>query len=305
MREKKREREQEVSQTFNLKKERIATQCVCCESKNLKSSPAVLMPFVAHRTFGWEAITIDDTWGLSTIKKGHAYSICKSMYCDNCGFLFLDIRFSESELSNLYNDYRGAEYNSLRESYEKGYTLRNDKLNAGIDYIQDIEDFLQPHLNFPISILDWGGDTGKNTPFKNKNKAFDIYDIGNKDVIECARKISKSKALSKKYNLVVCSNVLEHVPYPSDLLSDIKKVMNKESILYIEVPYENVVMNNKSDLHLLKKHWHEHINFYSKKSLYSLFQNAGLEVKDLKKLQATAGGQSSYLFQVACKLKSN
>jgi len=103
----------------------------------------------------------------------------------------------------------------------------------------------------------------------------------------------------------VCSNVLEHVPYPSDLLSDIKKVMNKESILYIEVPYENVVMNNKSDLHLLKKHWHEHINFYSKKSLYSLFQNAGLEVKDLKKLQATAGGQSSYLFQVACKLKSN
>jgi hypothetical protein len=297
--------QQEVSLTFNLKKERIATQCVCCGSKKLKSSPAVLMPFVAHRAFGREPVDIDESWGLSTIKKGHAYSICKSLFCEVCGFLFLDIRFSESELSNLYIDYRGAEYNSLRESYEQGYTLRNDNLNAGIDYIQDIEDFLQPHLSFPISILDWGGDTGKNTPFKNKNEALDIYDISNKDVIVGARIVSKSEAHSKKYKLIVCSNVLEHVPYPSDLLSDITKSMSKESILYIEVPLENVVMNNNSDLHLLKKHWHEHINFYSEKSLYSLVQNVGLEVNDLKILQATAGGQSSSLFQVACKLKPN
>lgn len=297
--------QQEVSQTFNLKRERIATQCVCCGSKNLKSSPAVLMPFVAHRTFGWEPVTIDESWGLSTIKNGHAYSLCKSLYCGDCGFLFLDIRFSENELSNLYDDYRGAEYNSLRESYEQGYTLRNDNLNAGIGYIQDIEDFLRPHLNFPISILDWGGDTGKNTPFKNKNETLDIYDISNKDVIDGARIVSKSEAHSKRYKLIVCSNVLEHVPYPSDLLFDITKAMDKESVLYIEVPLEDVVLNNKSDLHLLKKHWHEHINFYSEKSLYSLVQNVGLEVKDLKRLQATAGGQSSCLFQVACKLKSN
>lgn len=300
-----KETRQEVSQTFILKRGRIATQCVCCGSKTLKSSPAVLMPFVAHRTFGWEPVTIDESWGLSTIRNGHAYSICKSLYCSDCGFLFLDIRFSESELSKLYDGYRGEEYNALRESYEHGYKLRNVSLNAGIGYIQDIEDFLQPHLSFPISILDWGGDTGKNTPFKNKNEAFDIYDISNKNVIEGARIVSKSEAHSKKYSLIVCSNVLEHVPYPSDLLFEITKAMNKESVLYIEVPLENVVLNNKNDLHLLKKHWHEHINFYSEKSLYSLVQNVGLEVKDLKRLQATAGGRSSYLFQVACKLKLN
>ena len=295
----------EENQSYDFKREMIATQCVCCGSKKLKSSPAVLMPFVAHRTFGWEPVTIDESWGLLTIKNGHAYSICKSLHCCYCGFLFLDIRFSESELSNLYNDYREEEYNSLRELYEPGYTLRNDDLNAGIGYIKDIEDFLQPHLSFPISILDWGGDTGKNTPFKNKNQAFDIYDISNKHVIEGARIVNKSEAHSKKYQLIVCSNVLEHVPYPCDLLVDITKSMDAESVLYIEVPLEKVVLNNKTDLHLLKKHWHEHINFYSEKSLYSLFQAAGLEVKDLKILKATAGEQSSCLFQVACKLKSN
>jgi hypothetical protein len=287
------------------KKERIATQCVCCGNDSLKSSPAILMPFVAHRTFGWGPVTIDETWGLSTIKNGNAYSICKSLYCDDCGLLFLDIRFSESELTNLYEDYRGKEYNALREKYEPGYTLRNDNLNAGNTYIQDIEDFLTPHLSFPISVLDWGGDTGKNTPFKNKNETFDIYEISNKEVLDGARRVSKNEANLKKYKLIVCSNVLEHVPYPSELLSDITQSMDKESILYIEVPIENVVLNHKSDLHIIKKHWHEHINFYSEKSLYSLVENVGLEVKELKRLQVTDGGQTFWVFQVACNLKSS
>jgi hypothetical protein len=300
----KKDKQQKISQTINLKRERIATQCVCCGSKNLKSSPAILMPFVAHRTFGWEPVTVNESWGLSTIKNGHAYSICKSLYCGDCGLLFLDMRFTETELSNLYNDYRGSEYNSLRESYEQGYTLRNDSLNAGIGYIQDIENFLQPHLSFPISILDWGGDTGKNTPFKNKNEALDIYDISNKEAIEGARIVSKSEAHSKKYKLIVCRGVLEHVPYPSDLLFDIIKAMDKKTVLYIEVPLENMVLNNKCDLHLLKKHWHEHINFYSEKSLYSLVRTVGLEVKDFKILHALDGGHPSCFFQVACKLKT-
>lgn len=299
------ERRQELNQSFNLKKERIATQCVCCGRENLKGSSAVPMPFVAHRAFGWEPVVIDESWGLTTIKNGNAYSICKSLFCNDCGFLFLDIRFSDDELSNLYRDYRGVEYNYLREYYEPGYTERNDNLNAGIGYIGDIEKFLQPHLSFPITILDWGGDTGKNTPFKSNNECLDIYDISNKNVIKGARIVSKDTAQSKKYKLIVCSNVLEHIPYPSDLLSDIIKTMDIESVLYIEVPLENVVLSNKSDLHLHKKHWHEHINFYSENSLRLLIQNVGLEVVDLKRLKATAGSKSSFLFQVACRLKSN
>jgi hypothetical protein len=62
------------------------------------------------------------------------------------------------------------------------------------------------------------------------------------------------------------------VPYPSDLLTDITKAMDKESVLFIEVPLENVVLNNNGDLHTLKKHWHEHINFYSEKSLCLLLK---------------------------------
>jgi len=287
-----------------ISKERIAIECLCCGGDNLKSSPAILMPFVAHRTFGWQPVNIDDTWGLRTIKNGHAYSICKSLYCDNCGFLFLDIRFSENEVKTLYFEYRGDEYNALREFYEPGYAARN--LNISVDeftYIEKIEEFLQEHLLFPISILDWGGDSGETTPFESRRKELDIYDISDNSVIHGATKITKEDAYLKKYDLIVCSNVLEHVPFPSELLLDIVKIMNEESVLYIEVPLENIMLNNELDLHLKKKHWHEHVNFFSEQSLYRLTADVGLKVVDFRKLKAKGGGGQTFLFQVACKLR--
>ena len=288
---------------FDLRKERISTQCVCCGSEVLVSSPAILMPFIAHRVFDWSPIVIDESWGLKTIANGNAYSICKSLYCSDCGLLYCDIRFSDAESSKLYDGYRGKEYNGLREFYEPGYTARSVNINAGVEYISDIEKFLTPHLNLPITILDWGGGTGKNTPFKKSNTAFDIYDVNKKEVADGANVVSKNEAFSKKYQLIVCSNVIEHVSYPSDLLFDILNVMNNDSVLYIETPLENIMAINEINLYTKKKHWHEHINFFSEKSLRKLFENVGLDVIDLAILRATAGGQSSHLFQVACKLK--
>ena len=55
-----------------LRRERIATQCVCCGGTRLKSAPAVLMPFISHRAFGWEPVVIDESWGLKTIRSGTA-----------------------------------------------------------------------------------------------------------------------------------------------------------------------------------------------------------------------------------------
>lgn len=293
-----------IGRSFFLKRERISAQCVCCGSENLLSSPAVLMPFIAHRSFGWKPVIIDDSWELSTIKNGHAYSICNSLCCSECKFLFLDIRFSDSELARLYDDYRGTDYTQVRELYEPGYTLRNEQLKSGVGYIKDIEDFLEPHLRFPINILDWGGDTGKNTPFKTRNEQLHIFDISNKEVIAGAKIVSKDEAWANQYTLVVCSNVLEHVPYPSDVLSDIVKSMDADSILYLELPLEEIVSADHDNLHLKKKHWHEHINFFTEKSLRCLLENVGLAVIDLKKLSVTTEGKGAFLFQLACKLSN-
>ena len=144
---------------------KIANSCVCCGEKNLNKSPAILMPFISERVFDWTPVEINEDWGLRTVKSGMAYSICHSLQCTNCHHLFLDIRFGNIEMDRLYHEYRKEEYVELREKYEPGYKLKNSELSEGYNYISDIEKFIQPHLIAKqLRILDWGGDSGKNTP---------------------------------------------------------------------------------------------------------------------------------------------
>jgi hypothetical protein len=284
-------------------RERIASKCVCCNSDELTSSPAILMPFIADRVFGWKPVIIDESWGLKSIKIGSAYSICNSLQCSQCGLLFLDMRFTDNELKKLYKNYREKEYVDLRDFYEPGYKERNNELALGINYTNKIEQFLQPFLPSSPRVLDWGGGTGLNTPFKEKNKLFDIYEIGESALIPGAQSISKKEIANKNYDLVVLSNVLEHVPYPIELLLDIKNMIQGEAVLYIEIPFEDIMKSQKTNPHYFKKHWHEHINFFSEQSIIKLINRCDLKLLSMNQLQASAGGASNYLIQIACELK--
>ncbi len=263
------------------------------------------MPFIAHRVFGYEPFKIESSFGLKNIKDGYAYSVCNSLFCERCQFLFLDIRFSDFELEKLYEDYRGEKYTKLRNFYEPGYLLRNESLKKGITYVDKIERLLSPFLDFPISILDWGGDTGENTPFKKqKQNIVDIFDISNKSNLKHCNAVSKMNAQSKKYDLIVCSHVLEHVPYPSLVLDDIYKSMAMNSILYIEVPFENLMYMDNVKLPESKKYWHEHINFFSETSLKILIKKAGINVIKLNILDEIVGVDARKMFQLVCKKKN-
>ncbi len=288
-----------------ITKERVATQCVCCDGLQLTKSQAILMPFVAHRVFGWEPAVIDDSWGLKTIKNGTAYTLANSLFCTHCGFLFLDMRFDDNEMTALYNGYRDQQYTALREKYEPGYSKRNDFLTSGANYISEVEKFLSPLISLPVRILDWGGDTGKNTPFKNNNTVFHIFDISNQKPIADAEIVDKKTMAETDYDLIVCSHVLEHIPYPAELLLAIKNVMHENTLLYIELPYEEMMRTAaiSENLSVKKRHWHEHINFYSEKSLIQLLSRCGFQVIHLNHLKISDhNNQATYFFQIACSL---
>jgi hypothetical protein len=79
--------------------------------------------------------------------------------------------------------------------------------------------------------------------------------------------------------------------------------MSKSTKLFIEVPFESLMISGDEDKILsMKRHWHEHINFFSEKSIKTLITNAGFEVLNLKRHFVTSGGKSSYILQIACKL---
>jgi hypothetical protein len=285
---------------------RMARFCPCCLSEGHSRSPAVLMPFVAHRALGWQPVEIDDSWNLRTIKNGHAYSICNSVECATCGLVFLDIRFSDDELSRLYHDYRGEDYTRLREGYEPGYSVHNDELKAGIPYLAAVEDFLRPHVTLPLSLLDWGGDTGRNSPFKAQAKPFHIYDISHAPPVAGAAFVALGDIGKEDYDLIVCSNVLEHIPHPIDLLEEIARYMTDKTVLYLEAPFETFMYRNRENPDVLKgkKHWHEHVNFFTLKSLEYLCRNAGLDIVQSKLLALPELAEEANAFQLACRRRN-
>jgi hypothetical protein len=292
----------------------ISLNCICCNSFRLRSSPAILMPFLSHRIFNWRPTLISKKWKLNTIKSGKAYSVCNSLLCMDCNLLFLDMRFDDQELDRLYYNYRDEKYANLRNKYEPGYKIINKIQNLPINYIKKVENFLSPFFTSSINILDFGGDDGKNTPFKDTKNIIHIYDISKKPSVKNLKKVNKSNML-KKYNLVILSQVIEHVSYPQLIINEIKKLLNKNSILYIELPLEKLMKKmwefkkkrvrggKKKELLMClknKTHWHEHINFYSKKSLVKLFNCCGLKIIKMNILPVEVY-KSGEVIQIACK----
>jgi SAM-dependent methyltransferase len=283
--------------------ERIASRCVCCGSADLTRSGAVLMPFVAYRAFGWTPVEITPDWGLRTIQNGMAYPLCNSLQCQACGLVFLDIRFDAAEMAALYRGYRGANYTAQRERFEPGYAALNAAI---IDHVPDTshaEIFLGPHIGPRPRVLDWGGDTGDNTPFLKTALAIDIFDISDQPVIEGARRVSREELQGADYDLVVLSHVLEHVADPAELVRDAAAMLRPGAIFYIEVPYEALIAADPEsrELAVRKKYWHEHINFFTEDAMRALLARSGLEVVALETRAMTSLANVTQVLAVACR----
>ncbi len=279
---------------------KIANSCVTCGNKDLVASPAVLMPFLSHRIFNWQPQKINKNWKINTIKKGNTYNMCNSLLCKKCKLLFLDMRFDKNEMSRLYKDYRGESYSKIRSLYEKNYNNRTNFLSKGLPHLKEVENFILKYTNKFNIILDWGGGNGRNSPFKNKqNTEIFIYDVSKVNTMKGTNKISFEKIFTKKFDLIICSHVLEHVSYPRKLLKNIYKVMNKNTFLYLEMPFEKI-MNIKDSNELLnnKKHWHEHINFFSKASIEGMLIKSNLKLISLNMLNTKDDQTKRSVFQV-------
>lgn len=281
----------------------IAERCICCDGDRLRSSPAVLMPFVAHRVFGWEPVEITPAWGMQTMSLGMAYPLCNSLQCEACGALFLDMRFSDAEMGRLYSGYRGAAYTAVRERFEPGYAARNSLLMERAAYLPQVEAIIAPHLTGPPRVLDWGGDTGLNTPFRDHAASVSVFDISGLAMAEGVTAVDRAGLARADFDLVVCSNVLEHVPSPASLLDEIGAAMTSRTLLYLEVPLEAYVAENAgvADLAAGKKHWHEHVNFFTEPALRALIARGGLAVVHLEVIETEIYGRLGRQFCVLCR----
>lgn len=286
-----------------MKPNQIQSKCICCGNSELIKYPAIIMPFVVKRIFDYDPVEINDDWGLRDIKNGHAYFVCNSLQCKSCGVLFLDRRFSDEELNLLYRDYRSDEYNQLREKFESGYVKIGQFYTTRSNYINLVEKFILSQIPQPESILDWGGDTGENTPLRRSTPLVHIYDISNKSTVEGTVAVDLDTLNKNHYDLIVCSQVLEHVSYPLEILNNIKQKMGADTYLYLEVPFEKLMQDQARDecYKELKKHWHEHVNFFSQTSILTMLKKLDLEVIKSEIIHINLGWRESSVISVICK----
>jgi hypothetical protein len=268
--------------------------------------PAVLMPFIADRVFGWTPITIDEKMGLKSIDLGKAYTLVNSCFCNECAFLYLDMRFDEEENKILYDNYRGSEYNKLRIKYEPDYELVDEYLNNiyPIKNRINTENYISKFIKIPDNILDWGGGDGRNTPFNDvKNKNIDIYEISDLEK-ENYSNINFIKNIEKKYELITCLHMFEHLSYPLKMLEIIGSYLCQNGFIYIEVPYEKIMRLSKEPINN-KNHWHEHVNFFSIRSLEALISHSNFEIIDLRSEDISDEFRDFHIIRLLAKIKNN
>ena len=280
---------------------KIAVNCIACGSANLLSSPAILMPFIAERALGWGPVEITEDWGLSTVPTGYAVCRVNTRACDDCGTMFLDLRFGEDEMRNLYNDYRGSDYNALRAKYEPGYHEKTSVFNERTSWLDETESWIESKIGKPGTVLDWGGGSGINSCFLNDDVDLWIHDISNVELETGAAPYVASQAL-QKFDLVTCMQVLEHVADPLDLLHTLAGFISDKSFLDFELPFEKIMQDDISIATrvALKRHWHEHINFFSENGLNKLVTKAGMEVVASRVYSPINNQTGGAIFQFIC-----
>ncbi len=151
----------------------------------------------------------------------------------------------------------------------------------------------------PVSgnILDIGCHSGLFTSkILKKTGKVGIYGIDvSKTAIEKARKritkghfqVADAHKLPFKsgfFNAAFCLEVIEHVDYPQDVISEIKRVLNKEGYGIILVPTDNLLFRMIWFLWTLKyKVWrHTHVQSFTGQKLEELIKLTGMEIINSK-----------------------
>jgi Methyltransferase domain len=274
------------------------SSCVICEGEIRQVKRALVAPFLAKRIWNRNAFCVD------------------LVRCQACRFTFYNPRLDDDELRRLYANYRSNEYQQMRYASEPWYTNKfNADLASEAHYKvrrSKIAPILHQHLaDHKISrILDHGGDRGDLVVGLLDGAEGFVYDISGISVAAGVTAVRDPAAC--KADLIISSNVLEHVGFPRALVSEILQASPQGGFVFAEVPCETplgisriarriaqigLISLTRPALatHVIRPAtlymMHEHINYFTEASLTTLMRASGGRViaSGGYPLSATAG----------------
>ncbi len=278
------------------------SKCVVCDGEIRKLRMALVSPFLAKRIWNRTPFSV------------------AVVRCQACGFMFYNPRLDDGEAARLYAGYRSEEYQRMRCASEPWYTV---KFNAGLASHTAYERrrsilaaILRQHVGERKirRVLDYGGDRGDLVRGLVDGAAAFVYDISGIPAVDGVT--ATSDPAECKADLVINSNVLEHVGFPRLLVEDIVKAAPSGSTVFLEVPRESPfgparILRRVAQLgvvalthpglarHVLRPAslylMHEHINYFSEQSLATLMRCGGCEVIGTGSYQMDAGAGNATL----------
>jgi 2-polyprenyl-3-methyl-5-hydroxy-6-metoxy-1,4-benzoquinol methylase len=131
-----------------------------------------------------------------------------------------------------------------------------------------------------LSILDIGAGLGVisevvNRNFSNKTIYYDAVEVSNlaleylNEHIKPRRIYSNYQESADKYSLIIMSHIIEHFADPVQVLSEQKVRMNKDSLLFVEVPNQDYKFKPSNEPHLIS---------FTPQALATALQKAGYSV---------------------------
>jgi methyltransferase family protein len=277
------------------------SSCVICEGAIRELKRALVAPFVANRTWNRTPFCVD------------------LVECEACGFMFYNPRLEDEDLRRLYGSYRSEEYQKMRFDSEPWYTKKfNEDLASPGSYElrrAKLSPILKEHLG-PRKIgriLDYGGDRGDLVAGLLEGAEAYCFDISG---IEAAPGVTGTNdPASCKADLIINSNVLEHVGFPRVLVNEILQAAPEGCLIFLEVPCEAAlgfkrIVRRVAQIGImtltrpsLARHivrpaslfmMHEHINYFTEHCLTTLVHVCGAEVvaSGSYPLDSTAGNES-------------
>ena len=189
--------------------------------------------------------------------------------------------------------------------FNKNYPFYTSSSNSMVKHFKKYANWIKKkYLKKNSSLLELGSNDG--TFLKNFDKNYcigfepskSVHDVAKSKKLLSINKFFNSKNIKqlvkqkKKFDVIVGSNVICHIPNQNDLIKSMIKLLSNKGTIIFEEPYLGSMYEKISYDQL----YDEHIFMFSASSVAKLYQSYGFKLIDVIP-QKTHGGSLRYIIQ--------
>lgn len=167
--------------------------------------------------------------------------------------------------------------------YGEGYQTRSSASIGSMRAIENFSGFITDNAAFDVVIDIGGNDASLVSKFNVKRKV--IIDPNASGEAECVRQFIEDVDIETvlyptrvERKLIVCSHTLEHIEKPEGCIKKISSMLFHGDILALQFPSLELLV---ADARMEQVH-HQHIHYYSQRSITALLAKHGIEVIKLR-----------------------